>query len=106
MPYKTKEQLNQYYLRNKEKYITARKALAIEKRQYIIELKEKTPCTDCGKKYPYYVMDFDHLNDKKIALSKISLYSWKTILEEIDKCEIVCANCHRVRTFKRIEDGN
>lgn len=47
-------------------------------------------------------MDFDHLRDKKFNLSKAHLTgSLKKITEEIAKCEVVCSNCHRVRTFER-----
>jgi hypothetical protein len=71
--------------------------------RYIRELKEKTPCLDCGIKYPYYVMDFDHVRGKKHAnvMELIPTLSKKKIDEEIAKCEIVCSNCHRVRTHMR-----
>ena len=68
--------------------------------QYIRELKEKTPCLDCGISYPYYVMDFDHVRGQKHAnvMELIPTLSKKKIDEEIAKCEIVCSNCHRIRT--------
>lgn len=66
---------------------------------YINELKESTPCADCGKFYPYYIMDFDHQRDKKRNIATMTGNRLKTIKEEIAKCEIVCANCHRERTF-------
>ncbi len=70
---------------------------------YIRDLKEKTPCLDCGIKYPYYVMDFDHVRGKKHknVMELIPTLSKKKIDEEIAKCEIVCSNCHRVRTHMR-----
>jgi len=72
--------------------------------QYIRDLKEKTPCMDCGIKYPYYVMDFDHVRGRKNAnvMELISTLSKKRIDQEIAKCEIVCSNCHRYRTHSRI----
>lgn len=69
---------------------------------FIKELKESTPCTDCGKSYPAYVMDFDHLRDKTMQVHEFLTYSRKRLLEEIDKCEIVCSNCHRERTYQRL----
>jgi hypothetical protein len=71
-------------------------------RDLIIESKN-IPCTDCNIKYPYYVMDFDHLRDKKFNLSvAASKYrSMESVSKEIIKCEVVCANCHRARTFSR-----
>ena len=71
--------------------------------EYIKELKEKTPCMDCGKNYPYYVMDFDHVKDKKInGVGRMLQYGFSTLKKEIAKCEIVCANCHRERTQNRL----
>ena len=59
------------------------------------------PCTDCGKKYPPFVMDFDHRdpNLKKGIVSRLVTWSgWKKMIEEVKKCDVVCANCHRIRT--------
>lgn len=69
----------------------------------LIEAKNK-PCADCGEKYPPYVMDFDHLpGAPKVANVAAMPGAWseKTILAEIAKCEVVCANCHRERTYQR-----
>jgi hypothetical protein len=68
------------------------------------KLKEDTPCMDCGVQYPYYCMDFDHVNGKKVTHISEMIHNasakWK-IFSEITKCEIVCANCHRKRTHRR-----
>ena len=71
--------------------------------QYLRDLKTKTPCIDCGINYPYYVMDFDHVRGVKQAnvMELVSTLSKKKIDEEIAKCEIVCSNCHRIRTHMR-----
>ncbi len=71
-----------------------------EKRAVINSLKEM-PCKDCGVIYPPYVMDFDH-EDRKQKIDSVShmlSHSLEVIMKEISKCDIVCANCHRVRTF-------
>jgi len=73
-------------------------------RVWVKELKESTPCTDCGQFFPHYVMDFDHVRGTKIEnVSKLyrGLGGKKKIIEEIEKCEIVCSNCHRIRTHER-----
>ncbi len=73
-----------------------------QKRDYIRNIKSK-PCTDCWNNFPWYVMDFDHLWDKSFNVS-VSIQKWysiKRIQKEIDKCDLVCANCHRIRTFTR-----
>ena len=61
------------------------------------------PCADCGRSYPYYVMDFDHVRGtKRFNLSTgAQRFSFENILAEIAKCDVVCANCHRSRTFTR-----
>ena len=71
--------------------------------KYIRDLKEKSPCLDCGISYPYYVMDFDHVRGKKHknVMELIPTLSKKKIDEEIAKCELVCSNCHRIRTHIR-----
>jgi hypothetical protein len=71
--------------------------------KYIREHKERHPCMDCKEFYPYYVMDFDHVRGKKHAnvMELIPTLSKKKIDEEIAKCEVVCSNCHRIRTHMR-----
>ena len=70
-------------------------------RLYVKELKEKTPCKDCGINYPSYVMHFDHLRDKEFNIGSYSHKSINRLMLEISKCEIVCANCHAKRTHER-----
>lgn len=67
------------------------------------QLKENKPCTDCGLIYHIAAMEWDHLpgSTKVRNLANMQQYSLKRVLEEIDKCELVCANCHRIRTFNR-----
>ena len=71
--------------------------------QYLRDLKTSTPCVDCRISYPYYVMDFDHVRGQKHAnvMELIPTLSKKRIDLEIAKCEIVCSNCHRIRTHMR-----
>lgn len=70
----------------------------------IVKKLKSVPCSDCGISYPHYVMDFDHLpskNRKRWSVNRRVIGSITTLMEEIDKCEIVCSNCHRIRTWKR-----
>jgi L-lysine 2,3-aminomutase len=66
------------------------------------------PCMDCGNRYHPECMDFDHLRDKSDNVSVMVYrdYSVAALLAEIEKCELVCANCHRTRTRIRREAGN
>ena len=62
------------------------------------------PCVDCGQTFPPCAMDFDHVRGKKrFGVSKMRNFSIENILEEIAKCDLVCANCHRIRTFERLQ---
>ena len=75
-----------------------------EIRTYIRNIKD-VPCTDCGKEFHWFAMDFDHLRDKDVELSlmQTNSYSLDRIKKEIAKCEVVCAVCHRLRTAKEMD---
>lgn len=92
-----------HYENNKEKILEQVEKKKKEYKEWYDSLKNK-PCKDCGNSYPPYVMDFDHLRDKDFSLSTTLRYSWgkKRILKEIEKCELVCSNCHRIRTHNRL----
>lgn len=98
----------QHYIDNMDAYKDRakqrNKEITDRVRQYIQEQKDK-PCQDCGVKYPYYVMDFDHrpgsgksFNIAQMARIKPTL---EKVQQEIAKCDIVCSNCHRIRTHNR-----
>lgn len=74
-------------------------------RKYVNDLKSSTPCADCGTLYPACVMDFDHLGDKEAEIADLAKQggSLTRLREEIAKCEIVCSNCHRLRTHRGSE---
>ena len=108
MAYKNKEDARaaskKNYLLNKQKYLDKREKKRQELLSIVNDIRAKTPCTDCGINYPYYVMDFDHLPEYVKIDSVITLAlrgATKLLQEEIKKCEVVCANCHRERTQKR-----
>ncbi len=71
-------------------------------RAYIDEAKAG-PCTDCGQTFPSVCMAFDHLDpdDKYRGVAQMLCFSVETIQKEIDKCELVCHNCHALRTRDR-----
>ena len=70
-------------------------------KEFLWDYKATHPCVDCGEDDPI-VLDFDHVRGKKIAnVSKLASYSRKAILEELPKCEVRCANCHRRVTHQR-----
>lgn len=78
------------------------KALA---KDYVNSLKN-APCTDCGMFFIPFVMDFDHINNNKVKDICTMVGNGAGVIqiqEEIDKCELVCANCHRIRTWNRMQ---
>lgn len=96
-------------LGQKEKTLTRNKDKRNKIRKYIQECKTGKACIDCKEDYPYWIMDFDHLENKSFNVSSFynSTLSIEKVVEEIAKCEIVCSNCHRNRTFNRkISSGN
>ena len=95
----------QHYEKHKERYVARavrrRKALTAQRVAYLVALFHANPCADCGESDPL-VLEFDHLADKKFNIAKgITAHSWQALVDEIAKCEVVCANCHRRRTAAR-----
>mgnify|MGYP003572159057 CR=1 FL=1 len=93
-----------YYAQNREKVQAVNQEARRRIREYVWGLKEQGSCVDCGVSNPI-VLEFDHLpgHEKKghIASLVSSGYGKATIDAEIAKCELVCANCHKVRTHER-----
>lgn len=70
-------------------------------RKFVFDYLMTHPCVDCGNS-DIRVLQFDHLRDKKAEVTNMqNRYSMKTLIEEIAKCEIVCCNCHQIRTLTR-----
>jgi hypothetical protein len=70
-------------------------------REYIAQVKADAVCADCGGKFPPACMHFDHVPERGPKLFNLGNgdYSVESIKAEIAKCDIVCANCHAVRTW-------
>lgn len=97
----------EWYERNKSKRIKQitdrKKKIKLSSSEIINKIKLENGCVDCGYKEHSVALDFDHLSDKLYNVSSMVAngYTIEAIREEISKCEIVCANCHRVRTKSR-----
>lgn len=85
-------------LKKKRAHDLARK---LKRAKMIQEIKLIRGCADCGYNQHGEALEFDHLSDKKHNVSAIRGNKWEDILLEIAKCDVVCANCHRVRTVRR-----
>lgn len=91
-----------HYKSNKEKQYQRVFARRKEIRQTIFDYLKIHPCVDCGEKDPI-VLEFDHLGDKKMNISKMvhNGFSVENIMQEIEKCDVCCSNCHARRTAKQ-----
>ena len=98
-----REYLREHYKNNKKYYVDKAARRSAEQAKLLDEYKESRPCADCENFFPAICMDFDHVRgEKKFNVSERR--SWgvsQSFKEELEKCELVCANCHRIRTKNR-----
>lgn len=91
--------------RNRKDLYEAQKRHRVKVRRQLYSFLFDKACIDCSETDPV-VLDFDHIDPKtkfkSVAKMLSGHYSWKRILEEIDKCEIRCANCHRRKTYAQL----
>ena len=98
-----REHQHNWYLRHKKAQI-GRVASRHKRIQGLVRQAKNRPCKDCGGVFPACCMDFDHVKGlKKFGLSNAHRrFSIEKIEQEIKKCEVVCSNCHRIRTERRL----
>lgn len=90
-----------HYLKNKNDYKNRAIAQKEKIRTFLIDYREGKPCVDCGICFPTWMTQFDHVRGQKLFSICSDKYSHtlSQIIEEIEKCELVCANCHAHRTY-------
>ncbi len=71
----------------------------------IATYKLEVGCADCGYNTDPAALDFDHVRGTKIGSITSMRRSLYKVLDEIEKCEVVCANCHRIRTAERAKEA-
>ncbi|MEA2348652.1 MAG: hypothetical protein QOG62_2439 [Thermoleophilaceae bacterium] len=96
---------HEHYSANKQRYVDqarrGKQARNLERTRFLIGYFASNPCADCGETDPM-VLEFDHLGEKEFNIGAALPYrNWSSILREIEKCDVVCANCHRRRTKRR-----
>jgi hypothetical protein len=80
----------------------AREEAQLRNRTVLLEFLKKHPCVDCGETDPLF-LDFDHVRGKKrLAVTTAAKHGWclEALQEEIDKCQVRCVRCHRIKTAK------
>ena len=97
---RAKEARRRHYRAHKTVYKARAVARKARLKAWLSEMKESEPCMDCGESYPACVMDFDHRpgEGKSFEMSRANEWGEQAILDEIEKCDLVCSNCHRIRT--------
>lgn len=93
--------LKEWYKENTSLHKNRVKNTKEKVKEFVRDIKSKSICTDCKRKFHYCQMDFDHLTDKRFNLAHAASAGIEKVKIEISKCELVCANCHRLRTFNR-----
>lgn len=96
-----------HYRNNKQIYleraITRNTLVSEENKRKLYNYLLSHPCVDCGKT-DIRCLEFDHVEGEKLdAIFKMlgQSQSWEKIEAEIAKCEVRCANCHRIKTLER-----
>jgi hypothetical protein len=95
-----------YYSDNREKRL---KAIAVnvialrKRRRELVDGLKNRPCMDCGGIFPAVCMDFDHRDptQKEATISLMVSHkgtSMNKLIKELEKCDLICSNCHRIRT--------
>lgn len=95
----------EHYRANRQRYLDQnarrKRRVIAERTDWLLAYFRENPCVDCGEGDPI-VLEFDHLRDKKFCIAQgFRGRRWQDVLDEIAKCEVVCANCHRRRTTRR-----
>ena len=93
-----------YEVRGRSARLLRKRAHTEAARAWMSSLKRDVPCNDCGEVFPIWVMHWDHLPgfEKIDQVSNMVVRRTRaTVLDELKKCELVCANCHVIRTVAR-----
>lgn len=95
---------NRDYIRDRNKRMYARGTTARSRKLALVRAAKEVPCVDCAGSFPFYVMDFDHVNgEKTFGLATAETRTEASILLELQKCVVRCACCHRDKTYEERE---
>lgn len=103
---KRRETSRRYYSKNKKYFREKNQRIRNRNRDFLKEYLSDNPCIDCGFS-DIRALEFDHVRgEKRSEVTKLADngVSLKTLAIEIEKCEVRCANCHRIKTIERLND--
>ena len=100
MPFTQKERQDRYRKRRRSEIADRRRKKSEVFYRWLAAFKKNKPCADCKGLFSTVCMDFDHRDphEKKANISRMYQNTMEQILDEIAKCDLVCSNCHRIRT--------
>lgn len=97
--------LPKYYPTEQRARMEAHRARRGPRIEILNRIKLERGCADCGYRAHPVALEFDHLpgtiKGHNIARMASGAHSLEAIFQEIKKCEVVCSNCHRIRTYER-----
>ncbi len=102
-PERCKASYDAWRIRNRDKLNADRKEWDRRRSQMLADYKMAKGCALCGYKGHPHALEFDHLPEfvKRANVSTMKSYSLDVLWQEIEKCRIVCANCHAIETENR-----
>jgi len=100
----SKKYFGKYYKGNTQRYRARAAKVQQEAILFIRDSKDNQPCKVCNTRYPHYVLDYHHRDSTSKIDNIMSLASAgkQKVAEEMAKCDLICSNCHRFRTFKHL----
>ena len=96
----SKKEQNKYYLSKKKEYDA-------RKKDFLARIKLYFGCQICGYKEHPAALTFDHIDpaSKALELSNYGNHSWSKLIDEINKCRVLCANCHNIHSARHYGNG-
>jgi len=93
-----------------KQHVVAKTESAVELKRAVLKwyraLKDNKNCLDCMGSYRFFQLDYDHVPGRGKKINDVSKlvrlgYAREKIIQEIQKCDLLCKNCHAMRTYKR-----